>query len=89
VYAGEETPCVMPRETFMAEHQSGPVEVGAEMDYAEHEKTYNGFLFLAKYGTMALVVLLICMAVGFFTKAGFVFSTLLFIVLNVLGFLVL
>ncbi|MBX9454986.1 MAG: aa3-type cytochrome c oxidase subunit IV [Rhizobium sp.] len=70
----------------MAEHHSGPVEVGASMDYAEHEKTYNGFLFAAKYGTMMLVVLLICMAVGFFTAAGFVFSTLLFVVLTALGF---
>lgn len=73
----------------MAEHHSGPVEVGASMDYAEHEKTYNGFLNAAKYGTMALVILLICMAAGFFTKAGFFFSTLLFIVLNVIGFFIL
>lgn len=70
----------------MAEHHSGPVEVGASMDYAEHDKTYNGFLFAAKYGAMMIVVLLICMAVGFFTTAGFVFSTLLFIVLTALGF---
>lgn len=70
----------------MAEHHSGPAEVGASMDYAEHEKTYNGFLFAAKYGTMMVVVLLICMAIGFFTSAGFVFSTLLFIVLTALGF---
>jgi hypothetical protein len=70
----------------MAEHHSGPVEVGASMDYAEHDKTYNGFLFAAKYGTMILVILLIAMAVGFFSSAGFVFSTLLFIVLTALGF---
>ena len=35
---------------------------------------------------MMVVVLLICMAIGFFTSAGFVFSTLLFIVLTALGF---
>lgn len=70
----------------MAEHHSGPVEVGASMDYAEHERTYSGFLFAAKYGTMAVIVLMIAMAVGFFTAAGFVFSTLLFIVLTALGF---
>ena len=29
----------------MADHASGgPVEVGAQMDYAEHEKTYGMFL---------------------------------------------
>ena len=33
-----------------------------------------------------LWILMICMAVGFFTAAGFVFSTLLFIVLTALGF---
>ena len=70
----------------MAEHHSGPVEVGASMDYAEHERTYSGFLFAAKYGTMIVVVLMIAMAAGFFTPAGFVFSTLLFIVLTALGF---
>ena len=70
----------------MAEHQSGPVEVGASMDYAEHDKTYSGFIFAAKYGSMAIAVLLVCMAVGFFTTAGFVFSTLLFVVLTALGF---
>ena len=70
----------------MAEHHSGPVELGASMDYAEHDKTYNGFLLATKYGTMMLVVLMIAMAVGFFTGAGFIFSFLLFIVLNALGF---
>ena len=70
----------------MAEHHSGPVEVGASMDYAEHDKTYNGFIFAAKYGTMAIAVLMIAMAVGFFTGAGFVFSVLLFVVLTALGF---
>ena len=70
----------------MAEHHSGPAELGASMDYGEHEKTYNGFLFAAKYGTMMVVVLMIAMAVGFFTTAGFIFSFLLFVVLNALGF---
>ena len=55
------------------------------MDYAEHDKTYSGFIFAAKYGSMAIAVLLVCMAIGFFTTAGFVFSTLLFVVLTALG----
>jgi hypothetical protein len=70
----------------MSEHHSGPVELGASMDYAEHEKTYNGFLFAAKYGTMAIVVLLIAMAAFFFTGAGGIFAFLLFVVLTALGF---
>ena len=55
----------------MAEHHTGPVETGAPMDYAEHEKTYNLFVNASKYGTMFCVTLLIAMAAGFFTGAGF------------------
>lgn len=73
-------------EKQMAEHHSGPVELGASMDYAEHRKTYNFFINATKYGAMMLVALLIAMAVGFFTTAGFVFATLLFVVLSVVGF---
>lgn len=73
----------------MAEHHSGPVEVGAEMDYAEHEKTYNGFVNAAKYGSIIIAILMICMAVYFFTKAGGLFSFLLFVVLNLIAFFVL
>lgn len=73
----------------MTEHQTGPVELGAEMDYAQHEKTYQGFTAAAKYGTMMVIVLMICMAAGFFTKAGFLFSTLLFVILSALGFFLL
>ncbi|MCF3643201.1 aa3-type cytochrome c oxidase subunit IV [Rhizobium sp. TRM95111] len=73
----------------MAEHHSGPVETGASMDYAEHEKTYSFFLGAAKYGTMFCATLLIAMAAGFFTSAGFFSALLLLIILNVLGFFML
>ncbi len=69
----------------MAEHQSGPVETGAPMDYAEHEKTYTFFLAASKYLTIFCVALLIAMAAGFFTSAGFFTATVLFILLNVAG----
>jgi hypothetical protein len=69
----------------MAEHKSGPVELGAPMDYKEHEKSYDLFIKGAKYGTMIIVFLMIAMAVGFFTTAGFLFSVLLFIILSVGG----
>jgi len=71
----------------MAEHKSGPVELGAPMDYKEHEKSYDLFIKGAKYGSMIVVFLLIAMAVGFFTSAGFIFSVLLFIILSVGGIL--
>ncbi len=73
----------------MAEHHSGPVEMGAPMDYPEHEKTYNFFIGAAKYGTLFCVALLIAMAAGFFTSAGFFSGILLFIILNVVGYFLL
>ncbi|HHZ08037.1 MAG TPA: aa3-type cytochrome c oxidase subunit IV [Rhizobiales bacterium] len=74
----------------MADHApTGPVELGAKMDYEEHEKTYSMFLALTKFGTLACVALLIAMAFGFFTSAGFFSATILFILINVVGFFLL
>ena len=73
----------------MAEHHNGPVELGAPMDYPEHEKTYNFFINATKYGTLFCVALLIAMAAGFFTSAGFFSALLLLIILNVVGFFLL
>ncbi|WP_099865469.1 aa3-type cytochrome c oxidase subunit IV [Pararhizobium haloflavum] len=70
----------------MSEEKSGPLEMGAEMDYAEHEKTYSFFLGAAKWGTLFCVALLIAMAFGFFTTAGFFSATVLFILLCAGGF---
>lgn len=65
---------------------TGPVELGANMDYSEHEKTYSMFLGLTKYGTLVTVALLIAMAFGFFTSgAGFFSATILFILICALG----
>lgn len=69
----------------MAEQMSGPIETGADMDYSEHEKTYGIFLAGAKYGTIAIVALLIAMATYFFTAAGAIVSFLLFLVLSIGG----
>ncbi len=70
----------------MAEHTpNGPLEMGAEMDYPEHEKTYSMFLTLAKWGSLIIAALLIAMAFGFFTSAGFFSATVLFILICVVG----
>lgn len=69
----------------MAEQMNGPVETGAAMDYSEHEKTYTRFLAGAKYGVIINVVLLVAMAVYFFTGAGAIVSFLLFVVLSIGG----
>jgi len=70
----------------MAEHMpAGPVEMGAEMDYAEHEKTYSLFLTVVKWGVLTNVALLVAMAFGFFTTAGFFSATVLFILIMIVG----
>lgn len=70
----------------MAEHTSnGPVELGAEMDYPQHKETYNLFLALVKYGSLHTIALLVAMAFGFFTSAGFFSSLILFILISLIG----
>ncbi|PSC06988.1 aa3-type cytochrome c oxidase subunit IV [Alsobacter soli] len=46
----------------MADHNLAPAGGHPAMDYPEHERTYAMFVNLAKYGTTAVVVLLIGMA---------------------------
>lgn len=47
----------------MAEHAyDGPVELGAEMDYAEHERTYDGFLILTKVSIVVTINILLALA---------------------------
>lgn len=66
----------------MAEHSqnTGPLEVGASMDYSEHDKTYGRFLGLAKWGTVVCVGLMAAMAFGFFV-GGFFSGALLFVLI--------
>ena len=73
----------------MADHSpTGPVELGAKMDYAEHDRTYKGFLGLAKYGSLFCAAILIAMAFGFFV-GGFFSATILFILIMAVGTLIL
>ncbi|TPI48510.1 aa3-type cytochrome c oxidase subunit IV [Mesorhizobium sp. B3-1-3] len=73
----------------MADHTpTGPVELGAQMDYAEHDRTYKGFLGLAKYGSLFCAAILIAMAFGFFV-GGFFSATVLFILIMAVGTLIL
>ncbi|HEY4192821.1 MAG TPA: aa3-type cytochrome c oxidase subunit IV [Mesorhizobium sp.] len=70
----------------MADHTpTGPVELGANMDYAEHERTYHGFTLLAKYGSLFCAAVLAAMAFSFFTTAGFFSGTILFVLILVVG----
>lgn len=71
----------------MAEnHPSGPVETGAEMDYAEHERTYAMFLSMSKWLVILCVALLVGMAFGFFAGGGLFGGTVVFVVLTILAY---
>ena len=73
----------------MADHTpTGPVELGAKMDYAEHDRTYHGFLALAKYGSLFCGALLLAMAFGFFA-GGFFSATILFVLILAVGAIIL
>ncbi|NLR99571.1 aa3-type cytochrome c oxidase subunit IV [Rhizobium sp. P38BS-XIX] len=69
----------------MAEHNTGPIETGASMDYKEHEKTYNGFLLVSRVGSAIIAALLIGMAAGFFGHAGLFGGFIIFVVLAFIG----
>ncbi len=73
----------------MADHTpAGPVELGANMDYPEHERTYRGFITLAKYTSLVCIAILISMAFGFFV-GGFFSATVLFLLIcGVVGYLI-
>ena len=60
-------------------------DVGAPMDYQEHENTYSMFLWLTKWGILFNVALMIAMAAGFFMGAGFVGGVLIFLILMIVA----
>jgi Bacterial aa3 type cytochrome c oxidase subunit IV len=74
----------------MADHTpTGPAELGAQMDYAEHDKTYRLFVTLTKFGSLVVGALLISMGFLFFASGGVFSSTVLFIVICVVGYFLL
>jgi hypothetical protein len=64
---------------------TGPVELGGQMDYDEHYKTYSLFISLTKYGALVCAALLAAMAFSYFTTAGFFSGLILFIVMCAAG----
>jgi hypothetical protein len=66
----------------MADHTpTGPLEMGAEMDYAEHDHTYRMFVQLAKYASIFCIALLAAMAFAFFGGGGFFSAVIMFVVI--------
>ena len=55
------------------------LELGAEMDYAEHRKTYAMFTEATKWGTIVVVAILVAMSAGFFTNIGVFGSLIIFL----------
>jgi hypothetical protein len=69
----------------LAEHPpTGPLETSAGMDYPEHQRTYDRFLVITKYGALVVVALLVAMAFGFFS-AGFFSAVILFVLIVAVG----
>ena len=64
----------------MAEDAGYETGVRGEMDYREHRRTYQGFLWLVKYGTIAVVAILLGMLVGLIAGGGIISSLLTVVV---------
>jgi Bacterial aa3 type cytochrome c oxidase subunit IV len=47
----------------MADHSEVAYTTADGNDYAAHEQTYEGFIKLVKYGTAAVIVILVLMAI--------------------------
>jgi hypothetical protein len=58
----------------------------AEMDYPEHEKTYNLFIALFKWGSVVIIALLLGMLVGLIMGSGVIASVLTFVVALAIGY---
>ncbi|MBL4598579.1 MAG: aa3-type cytochrome c oxidase subunit IV [Rhizobiaceae bacterium] len=56
------------------------------MDYSEHEKTYDAFISLTKWGVVFCVALMVAMSFGFFAGGGLFGGTLLLIILMVIAY---
>lgn len=70
-------------------HDTAPAELGANMDYAEHEKTYRMFLSMTKWGTVAAVAILVSMTVGLLAGGGFISSVIVFVLMMLVAWYIL
>jgi hypothetical protein len=61
-------------------------ETASPMDYAEHERTYDNFLWLTKWMVAGNVALLIAMAFGFFGGFGLFGGILVFLILCAIAY---
>lgn len=66
-------------EAIVAEDFRNEPITHAQMDYREHEKTYDLFLKLVKYGTIATIAILLGMLAGLIAGWGIFSSLFVFI----------
>ena len=72
--------------------EQGSIEMpenGAEMDYLAHEKTYDVFINLFKWGTVGCIALMVSMAIGFFAGGGLIGGTIAFVILMAISVFIL
>jgi hypothetical protein len=68
----------------MAEHtHSGPVELGAPMDYAEHTRTFAGFVALTKVTALATIAVLQALVLFGIAANGFWLGVLMILLMFV------
>ena len=68
----------------MAEHlPAGPAEVGAPMDYGEHERTYSGFISLTKVIILATADTMLALTLFAFGRGGFWLGSLLLLLVMI------
>jgi hypothetical protein len=71
-------------EDHMAEHtHSGPAELGAPMDYAQHDQTFASFVMLTKLTILATIDVLLALALYGFGSGGFWLGTLLIMLMMI------
>ena len=70
----------------MAEHAApGPVEIGAPMDYDEHEQTYKGFVHFTQLAIIATINILITLAIFAFGSGGAFWIGMLVLILTIVA----
>ncbi len=68
----------------MAEHtSSGPAELGAPMDYAEHERTFAGFVAMTKILTLAVIAIVQALVLFGIAANGFWLGVLQIVLMTV------
>ena len=70
----------------MAELQNYDISAPAEMDYREHDKTYELFLFLVKWGIIVTLAIVVGMMVGLIMAGGFIGGIFAFVVVLAVGY---